>query len=149
MNRRDVIQRVLLGTTALIVLPSAFTGCSKDDSTDPTPGPTPNPGPGTSGSKITLDLTLAENSVLNNVGGSKIVQTLIVANTGGGNYVALSSICTHEGCTVDYSSGAGKFVCPCHGSSFTTSGSVVTGPATSPLASYSAVKSGTTLTITL
>lgn len=147
MNRRDLIQRVLLGTTALIVLPSAFTGCTKDDSTVPTPDP--NPGPGTGGSKITLDLNLAENSALNNVGGSKVVQTLIVANTGGGNYVALSSICTHEGCTVDYSSAAGKFVCPCHGSSFTTSGVVVTGPASSPLTSYTVVKSGSILTINL
>lgn len=147
MNRRDLIQRVLLGTTALIVLPSAFTGCSKDE--EPVPGPGPTPGPTTGGSKITLDLTLPENSALNNVGGSKIVQTLIVANTGGGNYVALSSACTHEGCTVDYSSGTQKFVCPCHGSSFSTSGSVLTGPASSSLKSYAAVKSGTILTITL
>jgi len=149
MNRRDVIQRVLLGTTALIVLPSTFTSCSKDESTDPTTNPNPNPGPGTSGSKITLDLSLAENSVLNTVGGSKIVQTLIVANTGGGNYVALSSICTHEGCTVDYSSGTGKFVCPCHGSTFTSSGAVVTGPATQSLASFTATKTGNILTINL
>jgi len=147
MNRRDLIQRVLLGTTALIVLPSAFTGCTKDDA--PVPDPGPNPGPGTGGSNnIILDLTLAENAVLNNVGGSKIVQTVLVANTASG-YVALSSICTHEGCAVAFDSSASDIKCGCHGSSFTTSGTVITGPATRALPTYPVNKTGNILTISL
>jgi cytochrome b6-f complex iron-sulfur subunit len=144
MDRRELIQRVLLGTTALILIPSAFTSCSKEG--EPTPNPNPNPGP--SGSKITLDLTLPENAVLNTTGGSKIVQTLLVVNIGTG-YIALSSICTHEGCTVAYNAAAGNVKCPCHGSTYSTTGSVVIGPATASLTSYPASKSGNILTITL
>lgn len=145
MDRRELIQRVLLGGTALIVIPSAFTSCSKEEA--PNPNPNPNPGPGPSGSKITLDLSLPDNAVLNTTGGSKIVQTLLVVNTGT-SYIALSSICTHEGCTVAYNAPGGNIKCPCHGSTFSTTGSVVVGPATSSLASYPATKSGNILTIT-
>lgn len=144
MDRREVIQRVLLGGAALIVVPSAFTSCEKK--TEPDPEPTPGPGP--AGSKITIDLSLADNSALNTAGGSKIIQTLLVVNTGT-SYIALSSICTHESCTVNYISGAGNIQCGCHGSQFSTTGSVLAGPATSPLASYPISKSGNILTITL
>ncbi|MBK7134584.1 MAG: Rieske (2Fe-2S) protein [Bacteroidales bacterium] len=144
MDRRDVIQRVLLGGAALIVIPSAFTSCEKK--TEPDPEPTPGPGP--SGSKITIDLSQADYSVLNTAGGSKIVQTLLIVNTGT-TYVALSSVCTHEGCTVGYVSTAGNIQCPCHGSMFTTTGSVSAGPATTPLTSYPVNKSGNILTIQL
>lgn len=144
MDRRDVIQRVLLGGAALIVIPSAFTSCEKK--TEPDPEPTPGPGP--TGSKITIDLSLADYSVLNTAGGSKIVQTLLIVNTGT-SYVALSSVCTHESCTVNYISSAGNIQCPCHGSQFSTTGSVIVGPAASPLTSYQISKAGNILTITL
>ena len=41
--------------------------------------------------------------------------------------------CTHLGCAVPYDPGAGQFVCPCHGSAFTTDGDVLTSPAPRPL----------------
>jgi cytochrome b6-f complex iron-sulfur subunit len=44
---------------------------------------------------------------------------------------ALDLTCTHLGCTVNAT--AKGFVCPCHGSIFTTSGYVVKGPANRPL----------------
>ena len=52
------------------------------------------------------------------------------------NFVAFSAICTHAGCTVNYSSSAGVFVCPCHGSQFdpASGGAVLRPPARSPLA---------------
>ncbi len=40
---------------------------------------------------------------------------------------AMSAICTHLGCVVD--KDASGFLCPCHGSSFTMNGFVLTGPA--------------------
>jgi len=144
MNRRDLVQKVLLGSTALIVIPSAFTSCQKDPGPDPDPGPGPNPG-----SKITIDLSLAENSALNSAGGTKIVQSVIVAKLGNGSFAALNSICTHEGCTVGYNSGADNFQCPCHGSVFATTGSVINGPAATALKSYPVSQSGTILTISL
>ncbi len=44
--------------------------------------------------------------------------------------VALSSVCTHEGCTVRWRSD--KFACACHGSSFAPDGAVEAGPAENP-----------------
>ncbi len=44
---------------------------------------------------------------------------------------ALDLTCTHLGCTVNAT--ATGFVCPCHGSMFTTGGDVVKGPADRPL----------------
>jgi cytochrome b6-f complex iron-sulfur subunit len=141
MNRRDLIQRVLVGGAVLVLAPSILDSCKKDPSTDPT-------GTGT-GNKVNLDLSLPANSALNNTGGSVVSQGIIVINTGGGNYVALSSTCTHQGCTVAYNSGAGNIQCPCHGSVYTTTGSVVQGPAPSSLKSYAVSLAGNVLSITL
>jgi cytochrome b6-f complex iron-sulfur subunit len=142
MNRRDLIQKVLLGGTVLFVVPAALQSCSKD--TTPDPGTTPPP----TGSKITIDLSLAENAALNTSGGSKVVQSVLVMNLSG-SYAAVTSICTHQGCTVAYVPGAGNIQCPCHGSMFSTTGSVTNGPAASPLTSYPVSKSGTILTISI
>lgn len=49
----------------------------------------------------------------------------------GGEYAALSPICTHRGCTVNLE-GA-QLVCPCHGSAFDRTGQVLRGPADEPL----------------
>lgn len=144
MNRRDLVQKVLLGGTILLVVPSVLESCTKAP-TDPGNNPGGNP-PGT---KINLDLTLAENASLNTAGGSKIVQSILIANTTGSSFIALSSICTHQGCTVGYNSGANNIQCPCHGSVYATSGSVITGPAPSALQSYPVSKAGNILTISL
>lgn len=45
---------------------------------------------------------------------------------------AISSICTHLGCVVAHTEGEG-FACPCHGSRFSTDGSVIGGPAPAAL----------------
>jgi cytochrome b6-f complex iron-sulfur subunit len=141
MTRRDLVQKVLIGGVTFLVLPPVLNSCSKQD-----PGGSGGPPP--PGNKVTLDLTNASYTALNNVGGFVIVQGIIVANTASG-YVALDSTCTHLGCTVAYSSTNNNFPCPCHGSVFSAAGSVVTGPALTALKSYAVSKSGNTLTITL
>ena len=45
---------------------------------------------------------------------------------------AISSTCTPLGCVVAHSEGEG-FACPCHGSRFTTDGTVIGGPAPAAL----------------
>lgn len=50
---------------------------------------------------------------------------------------AISSICTHFGCTVQWDAESNKFNCPCHGSQFDSQGRVVRGPAKRPLAQIS------------
>jgi cytochrome b6-f complex iron-sulfur subunit len=47
---------------------------------------------------------------------------------------AVSSTCTHLGCTVNGEDG--KFVCPCHGSQFDLSGRVIQGPASKTLPNF-------------
>lgn len=52
----------------------------------------------------------------------------------GEDVVALSSICTHLGCTIGYQEDSSRFVCPCHGGQFEEDGTNVPGtPPTRPL----------------
>lgn len=46
-------------------------------------------------------------------------------------FIALSLVCTHLGCTVEFKSE--ELSCPCHGSRFDLNGRVVHGPADQPL----------------
>jgi Rieske Fe-S protein len=45
----------------------------------------------------------------------------------------LSAACTHAGCVVRWNSLEQCWDCPCHGSQFAADGSVLNGPAVSPL----------------
>ena len=64
----------------------------------------------------------------------------VTRNEAGGFYLfreeqgfhAISSTCTHLGCVVAHNEGEG-FACPCHGSRFSTDGSVIGGPAPAAL----------------
>ncbi len=90
------------------------------------------------------------NSPLNNVGGMALVQapsaSFLVARTSQDACTALTSVCTHQACTVSNVS-AGVYTCPCHGSQFDPSGRVVRGPAGSPLRQFSSALLNGVLTI--
>jgi cytochrome b6-f complex iron-sulfur subunit len=51
-------------------------------------------------------------------------------------YIALSRVCTHLGCLVNYDRSVDRLICPCHGANFTIEGKVISGPAPTPLARY-------------
>jgi cytochrome b6-f complex iron-sulfur subunit len=51
-------------------------------------------------------------------------------------FYALSTTCTHLGCTPNWLSADEKFKCPCHGSGFLRTGINVEGPAPRPLERY-------------
>ncbi len=75
---------------------------------------------------------------------------LAVTRVSATSVVAVSRTCTHEGCTVLVPAAPGKTLdCPCHGSRFTTSGSVVNGPAARPLPSFPARIEGQEVVITV
>ena len=125
----------------LVLAPSILESCAKDYSSEV--------GGVVSPTRIDLELSSPLNSELDNTGGWLIVQNTIIINTGNGTYSALSSICTHQGCNVEYNSTADNIQCPCHGSEFTISGSVIRGPATRPLQKFPVSVTGNILTVLL
>jgi Rieske Fe-S protein len=69
------------------------------------------------------------------VGGGKIIDgpNIVITQAVAGTFKAFSAVCTHQGCIVDAIAN-GTIDCPCHGSKFSIKdGSVVNGPAASPL----------------
>jgi Rieske Fe-S protein len=80
-------------------------------------------------------------------GGGKIIdgKNIVITQPQPGSFRAFSAICTHEGCIVSSVSN-GTIDCPCHGSKFSiTDGSVVNGPAPSPLAAIAIKVEGTSI----
>jgi cytochrome b6-f complex iron-sulfur subunit len=51
-------------------------------------------------------------------------------------FYALSTVCTHLGCTPNWLAADEKFKCPCHGSGFVKTGINIEGPAPRPLERY-------------
>jgi len=133
-----------MGTTVLVLAPGILTSCEKVviQNVDPEPkGPAlPN--------GLVIDLSISDYAILNNAGGSKVVNGIIIVNTGNNSFSALASACTHQGSQINYSSKSNNLQCPSHGSVFSMTGSVLNGPAITALKSYSVSRSGNILTIT-
>lgn len=65
----------------------------------------------------------------------------VVAQDSNGVF-AYSAICTHEGCEIGKPDSTGKTTCPCHGAQFDGNGTVVRGPARTPLVHYAVAVCG-------
>ena len=81
------------------------------------------------------------------VGGGTILtdKKIVITQPQSGTFHAFTAVCTHAGCTVG-SVSSGTINCPCHGSRFNiNNGSVVNGPAASPLAPINIKVQGTSI----
>jgi len=57
----------------------------------------------------------------------------VLVRTKTGDAIALSAVCTHLGCIVQWVKEKQEFLCPCHGGLFSTEGAVLAGPPPKPL----------------
>jgi len=98
----------------------------------------------------TFVLNIDASSPLNTVGNAALVQAsgrqFLVARTAQDTFVTLTATCTHEACTVTGFQNQ-QYVCPCHGSVYSLSGTNVSGPAPRPLQSFGTSFSGSILTV--
>jgi cytochrome b6-f complex iron-sulfur subunit len=99
-----------------------------------------------------LSLNIDSASPLSAVGGAALVNSsvggFLVARTGQESFSALTAICTHEGCTVT-GFESGNFVCPCHGSQYSQTGTVVRGPASLALRRFATQFANDVLAVTV
>ncbi len=130
IDRKDFMRQVGIGFGA-IVLMNCLQSCGESEIPDP------NPGTGT-GLDFELNLNQAANAALNSKGGFLVVsdKKVIIARTLSDSFIAVASVCTHEGTTIAYRSASNDFRCPNHGSEFTAAGAVQVGPAAAALTKY-------------
>ena len=136
MDRKEFLS--ILGISAAAVVCNAcLGGCQPNNGVTDAP----------TNVDFSLDLNEPANASLHTNGGYIIMNGVIVARTVAGVFVAVSSYCTHAGAAVQYVSSTNRFYCPSHGSNFATDGSVINGPANSPLMKYHTSLTGSTLRV--
>ena len=109
------------------------------EQSEPTPSETESPDEATGDGGGGGIATTAEVPL----GGGLILaeQQLVITQPTKGDFKGFSAVCTHQGCTVNEVTDT--IGCPCHGSMFSIEdGSVVEGPAPSPLAEQALVVRG-------
>ena len=144
MKRCDCSRRDALITIGLGALAASLPGCSAKSTLSPASATHCTGG-------YCIDLTVAANAALRTVGGGVLLDTgsdrIAVVRQSATRVVALSAVCTHEGCLTDLDASASTLDCPCHGSSFALTGAVVQGPAFLPLRVYGVTLAGDIVTV--
>jgi cytochrome b6-f complex iron-sulfur subunit len=146
MERKDFIEKIGLSAASVLIF-GCMQSCSKSGGTTSQPtGSTNN-----SGKPIdfTINITTSPYTSLNTAGGFYVDKTnnIIIARTLTNEYIAVSSLCTHQQVTVDFQPNNNRFYCSAHGSVFGTTGAVINGPAGAPLKQYKTALSASSLRI--
>ena len=119
-TRRTVLRGALLTGAVMPVLAA----CGADDDTS-----------SPSGESTAGGVVIASTDDVPEGGGLIVEDSeVVITQPKAGTFLGFTSICTHQGCQVA-EVAAGSINCPCHGAKFSIEdGSVVSGPATAPLA---------------
>jgi cytochrome b6-f complex iron-sulfur subunit len=148
LNRRDFLARSALAAAALVVAE----GCG-DGQIGPTiPRSTGGDNPFVPASDP-VTVNLSNVPALATVGAVvDIGQQRALVRTGATTFLGLSRICTHQGCDTEVRSNL--LECPCHGSLFSATGSVLRGPSIqsppiAPLAQLTATFDAVANTVTV
>ena len=142
MERKEFLNALGVSAASLF-LATCLGGCSKSGDAA---GMGNNPPP-PSNIDFTLDLNQPDNSNLGTNGGFIYKNGVIVARTTSGSYIAVAMACTHQGTTVVFDGANNRFFCNNHGSSFSTTGAVNNGPASTNLKQYSTTLTGRMLRV--
>ncbi|HXH78571.1 Rieske (2Fe-2S) protein [Nocardioides sp.] len=146
LNRR----RVLGGATAAVIGLPVLAACAGDDNdsaadtstktSDSTGSAEPSAGAGAGALAATSDVPVGGCAVFSE-------QKVVLTQPAEGEFKAFSSVCTHQGCTVSAGSD-GVIPCNCHSSKFSLEdGSVISGPATAPLAEVAITIEGDSISL--
>lgn len=136
MDRKEFLKQLGL-TSAVIFTGACLGGCSKNNSTPAAP----------TNVDFTLSLADSANTALNTAGGFIYKNGIIIAKTLSGSIIAVSQACTHEGGTVQFQANNNRLYCPLHGAMFQVDGTVLAGPARTPLTVYKTSLSGNNLRV--
>jgi len=145
MERKDFIEQVGLSGAAILIF-GCMQGCSKSDGTT-----TNNNGNNNNNTSVdfTIDISKSPYDALKNIGGFYLepITNVIVVKTTASEIIAVSAICTHQQASITYQANNNRFYCAAHGSVFSTTGAVTTGPATAALKKYQTSLTGTMLRV--
>jgi cytochrome b6-f complex iron-sulfur subunit len=141
-----------------VTVASLIEGCGSGGGNPTTPGGGGSTPPlatiGGSAANGVVSVTVDAASPLASVGGAALVRAsagpgvFLVVRTAQDSFNAMTGVCTHEACEVSGFQNS-TFVCPCHGSQYTTSGNVQAGPATQALRRFQTQFTNSVLTITV
>jgi nitrite reductase/ring-hydroxylating ferredoxin subunit len=140
---QETTRRAALAGAGLAGLAATLAACGGGSGGSSASGPARSGHAGSSGSG-----PLASASEIP-VGGGKVfpAEKVVVTQPSAGEFKAFSAVCTHLQCVVDQVAN-GTIDCPCHGSQFSVkNGSVVAGPAPSPLPAQSIRVAGGKITL--
>ncbi len=146
MDRKQFIQKT--GAAALLISLGISLESCESESVDPDNNVGDNGGQGPE--TVIFNITDNPYDVLQQADGWLLhpEENILLVNVSN-DLRAFTSVCTHSGCSRDWSYQSLLFTCGCHGSRFNNAGGVETGPAARSLKEFSIQVDDDVVTVTL